>query len=94
MTLPILWNAEARDDLAEIIGFIAERSPVSARVMKSIIQAATLPTAEYPYLFREGRVPGTREIVAHPNYIVVYRVAEAWIEIVNVVHAREQYPPN
>ena len=33
-----------------------------------------------------------REIVAHPNYIVLYRVAAERIEIVNVVHARQQYP--
>jgi toxin ParE1/3/4 len=30
--------------------------------------------------------------VVHPNYIVIYRVCPAFIEIVNVVHARQQYP--
>jgi toxin ParE1/3/4 len=39
-----------------------------------------------------GDVPGTREIVAHPNYIVVYRVAVSHIDIVNVLHARQEYP--
>jgi len=33
-----------------------------------------------------------REIVAHPNYIVLYRVAAERIEIVTIVHARQQYP--
>ena len=33
-----------------------------------------------------------RELVAHPNYIVVYRVTDDAIEIVNVVHARQKYP--
>jgi hypothetical protein len=27
-----------------------------------------------PYVFPAGRVPGSREIVPHRNYIVVYRV--------------------
>lgn len=36
--------------------------------------------------------PGTRELVAHPNYLVVYQVGADAIEVVAVVHARQQYP--
>jgi toxin ParE1/3/4 len=44
-------------------------------------------------LYRQSeRVPGCREIVAHPNYVILYRVAAVCIEVVNVVHARQQYP--
>ena len=57
-----------------------------------MIEAAVLPAAEHPYLYRTGRVPGTREIVAHPNYIVVYRVTAERIEVVRVLHARQEYP--
>ncbi|EHJ93431.1 hypothetical protein KUC_0378 [Vreelandella boliviensis LC1] len=38
-----------------------------------------------------GRWPGTREIVAHPNFIVVYQVADR-IEAISVVHSRQNYP--
>jgi toxin ParE1/3/4 len=93
MTLPLIWKLEARREFLDLIRYIAERSPQAARDMRRRIQASTLPAAEHPFLFREGRVPGTREIVAHPNYIVVYRVRSEWIEIVSVLHAREQYPP-
>lgn len=44
-------------------------------------------------MFRVGRVAGTREIVAHPNYIVVYRVLSDHIDVVAVLHSRQQYPP-
>jgi plasmid stabilization system protein ParE len=37
-------------------------------------------------------MPGLREIVAHPNYIVLYRVTAASVEIVDVVHARREFP--
>jgi toxin ParE1/3/4 len=90
--LTITWRASAREDLTEIIGFIAEHNPAAARRMATTIEAAVLPTAEHPYLFRAGRVPGTREIVAHPNYIVVYHVTSSVIEVVAVVHARQEYP--
>lgn len=90
--LLIEWRASAREDLAEIVGFIAQHNPAAARRMMALIEAAVLPAAEHPYLFRSGRVPGTREIVAHPNYVVVYRVTSTVIEVVAVVHARQQYP--
>ncbi|WP_372585963.1 MULTISPECIES: hypothetical protein [Serratia] len=31
-------------------------------------------------------------MVVHPNYIVVYRVLAAHIEIAGVLHARQEYP--
>ncbi len=60
--------------------------------MHSLIEDAVLLLPEYPWLFRPGRVEGTRELVAHPNYIIVYRVTDDAIEIVSVLHARQQYP--
>jgi toxin ParE1/3/4 len=33
-----------------------------------------------------------REIVAHPNYIVYYRVTASCIEVVNVIHTRREFP--
>ena len=57
------------------------------------LRSCVLPLSEHPYLFPSSdRAPGLREIVAHPNYIVMYRVAAERIEIVNVVHARQQFP--
>ena len=43
-------------------------------------------------MYRTGRVEGTREAVVHPNYILIYRVATDAVEIVAVVHARQEYP--
>jgi len=37
-------------------------------------------------------VHGTREAVVHPNYILIYRVGTDAVEIVSLVHARQQYP--
>lgn len=91
--LPIFWRASALDDLRQIVTYIARENPPAARRMKVRLESAVLPIAEHPYLYRQSeRVPGTREIVAHPNYIVLYRVAAARVEVVNVVHARRQFP--
>ena len=60
--------------------------------MKTLIEEAILPAVEHPYLFRNERVPGTQEIVAHPNYLLVYKVGDGFLEVVRVLHARQQYP--
>ena len=57
----------------------------------AIVQSAeNLPLM--PYLFRPGRVPGTRELVVHPNYIVVYQVGSDMIDILRILHSGQQYP--
>lgn len=90
--MQIIWRARAKSNLAKIIRYIANEDPAAARQIKDRLESAILPVAEHPYLYRPGRVPGTRELVAHPNYILVYLVAFERIEIVNVLHARQEYP--
>jgi plasmid stabilization system protein ParE len=43
-------------------------------------------------MYRAGRAGGTREAVVHPNYILIYRVTSNAVEIVSLVHARQEYP--
>jgi plasmid stabilization system protein ParE len=45
-----------------------------------------------PFLYREGRVHGTREAVVHPNYTLICEVASEAVEIAAVVHSRRRYP--
>jgi toxin ParE1/3/4 len=78
--------------LDAIVEYIALRNGVAAFALRDRIEAAVLPLSEHPYLFRAGRVAGTREIVAHPNYIVVYQVLEREVIISDVLHARQRYP--
>lgn len=44
------------------------------------------------YLYRPGRVPDTREVVVHPNYVMVYRVESETITILRVLHAAQRWP--
>jgi len=90
--LPVFWRASARDSLASIVRHIASHNPPAARRMLELVETAILPAAEHPYLYRTGRIPGTREIVVHPNYILVYRVTADRIEVIDVLHSRQQYP--
>jgi len=86
------WRPEARQALWQILTYIGDHDLDAAERLYSAIEAAVEPLSEHPYLHRPGRVPGTREVVVHPNYIVVYRVAIDRVDIVDVLHARREYP--
>ncbi len=90
--MQIDWSDEARNDLASVIGYIAERHPQAAKSLRRSIEEALTPALEHPYLYRRGKVAGTREIVVHPNYILVYRVLPGLLEVLRVLHARQNYP--
>lgn len=91
--LPIEWRASADADLFEILDFISERNKQAAERLYGLIEDALKHASEHPYLYKSSqRMPGMREIVAHPNYIVLYGVTATCIEVVNVVHARRQFP--
>jgi len=90
--LSLIWRADALDDLTTIIGYIAERNFDAAAKLQALIEFTAERLTDHPYMYRQGRVDGTREAVVHPNYIVIYRVMENAVEIVSVVHARQQYP--
>lgn len=90
--LPVEWSAQARISLAKIQFYIEERDPIAAARLRRIIEDGADRLALMPLAYRPGRVAGTREWVAHPNYIVVYRVGGESIRILNVLHARQEYP--
>jgi addiction module RelE/StbE family toxin len=85
------WRPEARAELWQILNYIGDRNIVAASELFQAIESAASALPEHPYLYRFGRVPGTREMVVHPNYLVVYRVMDR-IEILSVLHARQEYP--
>ena len=90
--LKLVWRETALDDLDEILDYIAERDPAAADRLHAAIDkcAGTLPLL--PRKHRPGRVPGTREAVVRPNYILVYRLTAEAVEIVSLMHARRRYP--
>lgn len=86
------WRPRARENLRSLLGYIADRNQNAAFLLAEDIERATSALPEHPYLYRPGRVAGTRELLVHPNYLIVYRVTLSSIEIINVLHARQKYP--
>ena len=89
----VVWRPAADADLDAIIDHIAQDNALAAIELGDAIMRRVAELTDQPRLYRTGRVRGTREMVVHPNYLVVYRVKGEAIEIVRVLHAARQYPP-
>ena len=90
--LPIQWKVEAQEDLTAILTYIAQRNRPAALQLYNDIDHAISRLPCHPHLYRSGRVSGTREMLAHPNHVVVYRVEASAIEILAIMHTRQLYP--
>lgn len=60
--------------------------------MRLLFEQSAERLPDRPYAYRPGRVDGTREMVVHPNYILVYRVGSDAIYVLSVIHTRRRYP--
>jgi toxin ParE1/3/4 len=90
--LGLSWRPRAIARLTNFIGYIADRDPAAAERLQASIYRSIEHAREFPEAYRIGRRRGTREIVAHRNYIVIYRIAGGQIDIVTIIHARQKYP--
>jgi toxin ParE1/3/4 len=86
------WRLRAIRRLEAIHERIQEESLTAADFVFDAIIAAAAALPDHPYVYREGRVPNTREMVVLPNYIVVYRIKTDRIIVLNVLHARRRHP--
>jgi toxin ParE1/3/4 len=84
------WSYQA--DLDGIETYIAEDSPRAGADMWLYIDDQVEQLADPNFPRRPGGVPGTFELVAHENYIVILEEDDTTVTALNVVHARMNYP--
>ena len=87
-----LWKPAAIADRKSITAYIAQDNPRAAIDMGDLLIQKAAQLDEHPRLGRVGRVKGTRELVAHPNYILIYRVVGEAAEVLRVKHAAQKWP--
>lgn len=92
--LSVEWTRQATWDLIDIIDYVEIRNSSAAFDLHELLVQAADKLPHMPYLFRRGRIGGTREYVVHPNYILIYEVKSTQIDIVRILHAKREYPKN
>lgn len=90
--LDLIWEVEARARLGALLDFISLRNDVAAEGIRQRIDDMLEAARQTPGIGRPGRVRGTRELIAHPNYIFIYRAKATTITVLRVLHARQRYP--
>ena len=90
--MKLLWTPEARQDRIKIYDYIEADNPLAALELDELFCKNADYLLEHPGLGRQGRVQGTRELVVHPNYIVIYDVVGDAVRVLRVLHAARQWP--
>jgi addiction module RelE/StbE family toxin len=90
--MKIIWSAAAKASLKEIADFIAFDNRKQALIFAAKIYDKSKLLADFPEMGREGRVGGTRELVVHGNYVMVYRLKKENIQILSIIHSARIWP--
>jgi toxin ParE1/3/4 len=85
--MSIKWTKTALGSVDEIASYIAKDNPTRATSFVLELQAAVTKLQAHSGMGRAGRVPGTRELILHKNYIAIYRVRGDDVEILRLHHA-------
>ena len=87
-----VWKLSAVADRKRIAKHIALDNPTAAiEIVDLLIKTAKMLDAN-PKIFKAGRMKGTREAIAHPNYVLVYQVTADTITILRVLHTSQNWP--
>jgi toxin ParE1/3/4 len=92
--MQVRWSPAAAEDLSRIFQYIRQENPSAAeRVVRTVYESAG-SLASFPNRGKTGRVEGTRELpLPSLPFVVVYRVLGYAVEIANVIHGAQRWPP-
>lgn len=88
----LLWKPAAIADRKSITAYIAQDNPRAAIDVGDMLIEKAAQLDHNPMQGRIGRVKGTRELVVHPNYILIYRIVGKIVEVLRVKHAAQRWP--
>ncbi|GCL39675.1 hypothetical protein SR1949_48030 [Sphaerospermopsis reniformis] len=91
--MQIKWLRRALRNLEQAHNYVFQENPTAAQELIIKIQNAANQLEKYPFMGKNGRIEGTRElIISHSPYILIYRVKEESVEILRILHTSKRYP--
>ncbi len=88
----VRWTTPARQDRIDIREYIAADNRRAAARMDALFSEAAKRLAAHPELGKPGEIVGTRELIPHDSYRLVYEVDGEAVWILAVVHTARQWP--
>ncbi len=90
--MKVLRKPQYWESLQAIEDYIAHDNPSGAIDLWLSIDDQVSKLADPNFPRRRGRVAGTLELVAHPNYVVILEQTLDTVTVLEVLHATMQYP--
>lgn len=92
--MKLIWQRKALQDREDIMSYIARDNPVAAIELDLEFEEKAEFARQHPKMYKLGRLEGTREIVAHPNYVMVHRIdtVERSVVMLRVLPTARQWP--
>jgi len=87
------WTARAMNERDDIYNYICEDNPAAALRLDTLFDHRAESLLDHPQLGRPGRMPGTRELLAHRHYLLIYELNDRQIRILRVLHTARRWPP-
>jgi toxin ParE1/3/4 len=88
----VIWTPEALQDRTDIWDYIAADNPRAAARMDELFSDAAARLADHPKLGRPGKIQGTRELIPHESYRLVYEIGSESVWMLALVHTARQWP--
>ena len=91
--MQVKWLKWALRNLEQARNYVFQDNPTAAQELIIKIQNAANQLQNYPFMGKNGRVEGTRElIISNSPYILIYRVKEESVEVLRILHTSKRYP--
>jgi len=90
--MQVVWAAAAAADRADIFEHISRDDPLAAIRMDEQFAEAAARLAMHPHLGKVGLITGTRELIPHPSYRLVYEHDNHVVWILALVHTAQLWP--
>ena len=86
------WSRKALNSRLAIFQYIGSNNLDAAKRMDPLFENAARGLLQFPFKGKTRRVLGTRELLLHTNYTLVYSLDEGRLLIIDIIHATRQYP--
>ena len=80
------------NDVDEMVLYIAQDNLSAAMELEVRIHQQVDSLADPNFPRRQGRQPGTLELVVHPHYVVVLQQTDISVTVLALLHVARQYP--
>ena len=90
--MKVIWALSAEQDRADIIEFISLGNPIASIMIDELFAEVAMRLEQHPLLGKPGRISGTRELIPHANYRLIYEVQDDQVRILALVHTARLWP--